>query len=132
MQGVYLPYASAETGSGAGLRVLDYRREAASSEPAAGGTARVSFDGPDSSRLWLVERIAISCTSSTATSARVYAGDVGPLFLVDSTESGNADIADETSPVLVESTRPLIIVWSGVQDGATATATIQYQLVERA
>src|SRR5690242_14980347 len=98
MQGIFLPQSAAETGGGAQLRILDYRRVAASSTPAAGGTAQIVFDGPDASRLWLVERIAVSCTSSAATTARVYAGDVGPLFLVDSTSNGNADIADENSP----------------------------------
>lgn len=124
--------ASASPSSGAGLTVVDYRKEALRSAPApASGIITLTFDPVGPGVLWLVQRITVLCTSTTQTAAVVYAGAVDPSNMVDGTSSGNLDTADESSPVLVDSSISLTIQWTGASPGAIATARIQYQVVQR-
>jgi hypothetical protein len=116
---------------GAALVVVDYRTVAASSAPAAGGSCSLTLEPVDAGYLWLVQRITVLCTSTTPTTAYVYEGDPAPGNFRDGTSRGNLDVADEASPILVDSTRYLTVVWQGASAGAVGTVTVQYQLVKR-
>lgn len=131
MAGVFIEPA-AGAGDGVQLRTVDYRRAAQTSDPAAGGLASVEFDGPETGLLWLIERITVHSSSTSATTCSVYAGQPAPANLADRSWSGNNDIADETSPILLESSQPLVLVWEGASAGARCTASIQYRVAVRA
>ena len=118
--------------TGAGLVVVDYRREAKRTTPADGtGVMLVTFDPVPAGLLWLVQRVTVTTTSTTQTQAGVYAGDPTPANLVDGTNSGNLDVADQASPILVDSSVSLNVQWTGASAGAVGTVTVQYQLVQR-
>ena len=126
-----LPVSVAQT-SGAALQVIDYRTSALRSQPApASGVVTLTFAQVPDGQLWRVERITVTSTSSTNTTAVVYSGDLDTTNIVDGTASGNLDIADQLSPIVVDSTLSLTIAWSGVSVGALCTARIQYQIVQR-
>lgn len=131
LQGVTLPQSVAAT-TGAALQVIDYRVSALTSRPVdATGIVTLTFPQVVDGQLWRVERITVTSTSLVPTSAVVYAGDVTTGNVVDGTDSGNLDISDELSPILVDSTLALTIQWSGVSLGKVCTARIQYQIVQR-
>lgn len=117
---------------GAALLVVDYRTVSASTPAAAGGTCSVTLEPVPAGMFWLVERITVLCTSTTPTTAYVYEGDPAPGNFRDGTSRGNLDVADESSPILVDSTRYLTVEWTGASAGAVGTVTVQYQLVKRA
>lgn len=126
---VFSPATSSD--GGARLDVLDYRRQARTATADATGTATVTFDAVPAGQLWLVERFAVSSSSSTQTTCQIYAGDPAPANLVDGTTSGNLDVADEASPILIDSSLSLNAQWTGASSGASCTVTVQYQLVQR-
>lgn len=101
------------------------------SKAAAGGTATATFPAVPAGRLWLVERIVVSCTSSSATSAALYVDQVDALHLVEGTSAGNFDIADENSPLVIESLSVLTVVWTGASNGAVGTCRVQVRELQR-
>jgi hypothetical protein len=44
---------------------------------------------------------------------------------------GNLDIADELSPIVVDSGQVLVVVWTNTTPGALYTARIQYRVMAR-
>ena len=127
-----LPPTRTPTESGAGLAVVDYRSAAKISDPAdVDGLISVEFDPVAPGLIWLIQRITIMCTSTTSTRAMVYAGDPTPTNLVDGTDRGNLDVADELSPILLESCTPLTVQWTGASAGAQGVVRVQYQIVQR-
>ena len=126
-----LPVSVAAT-AGAALQVVDYRSAYVTTTPAgADGTMTATFPYVPAGYIWLVQRITVLCTSSTSTRAMVYAGSPAAQNFLDGTDRGNIDTADESSPILLESSLSLIVVWTGASVGAVGTARIQYQLVTR-
>jgi hypothetical protein len=118
--------------SGAALQVVDYRTHSLRSETApGGGVVTLTFPQVADGQLWRIERITVTSTSAVPTSAVVYAGDIDATNVVDGTGAGNLDIADELSPIVLDSTLALTIQWAGVSLGAVCTARIQYQIVQR-
>lgn len=130
--GVTLPRPVALT-SGAGLQVLDYRSESVTTAACVGAPWLLVAEFPpvDPGTFWLLERITVTTTATGPTRAMVYAGGISPINFLDGTERGNFDVADNASPILVDSNTALTIQWSGVELGAVATARIQYQIVAR-
>jgi hypothetical protein len=130
MFGVTLPVSVARE-SGAGLQIVDYRARSVSATADATGTITAAFPTVDDGYLWLVERITVLCTSATPTQAVAYAGEPIAQNMVDGTSRGNLDTADQSSPVLIDSSIALTIQWTGASAGAIGVARIQYQLVQR-
>lgn len=91
---------------------------------AGGGNMTALFQVPGD-RVWKIERIAVSTTSTQPTAASVYVGNNDPDNLVDYTPSGNADVADETNPIVLGSGQVLRVRWTGASVGAVGTARIQ-------
>lgn len=129
-QGFTPPFSVAQV-SGAALQVVDYRSQSVKATADSSGTITAAFRPVDVGYLWRVERITVLCTSSTSTQAVAYAGDPLAQNMVDGTSHGNLDTADESSPILVDSSIPLTIQWTGASPGAVGVARIQYQLVKR-
>lgn len=98
------------------------------SAPAAGGTTEVLAGQVPAGYRWLVQRIAISTTSGTATTAKIYDDTAGAGSLLGLSRQGNSDYDDANVPYVVEAGKALRIVWAGCQDGAIGTARVQYQL----
>jgi len=129
-----LPPQRAATDGGAGgsgLSVVDYRSGYLITPPGT-GTLTAEFEPVPSGCLWLLQRITVMCTSTTATQAIVYAGYPNPQNYVDATDRGNLDVADEAQPILIESNVPLVVQWTGASAGSQGTVRVQYQLVTRA
>jgi hypothetical protein len=128
------PLSATSTTGGASLAVVDFRSDYLSAGPAESdyATLTATFDPVPAGYLWLVQRITVLTDSTTPTQATVYAGYPSPQNFVDGTERGNLDTADESSPILIDSSVSLAVVWTGASLGSTAHARIQYQLVQRA
>ena len=125
--------ATGPSSAAAGLTVVDYRSPYLTSGPAdAAGLMSVTFEPVPPGYLWLIQRATVSTTSTAATRAMMYAGAPSPQNFVDGTNSGNLDISDENAPIMLDSSTQLLIQWTGATPGATGTARIQYQLVQRA
>lgn len=92
----------------------------------AGGIAVVNFGPVQPGYQWRVERIAISSDSALASAFTLYLDSIDPTNIVESSPSGNSDIADETQPILVPEGSRLIGRWTGGTPGALASARIQY------
>ncbi|HUC37038.1 MAG TPA: hypothetical protein VMR97_07940 [Acidimicrobiales bacterium] len=106
-----------------------------SSAPAVAGVASVALPLPPNGQVFLVQRIAISTTSTQATTCAVYVGtpgDLSPANLIDYSYDGNADIADESSPILVPGGQTLTLVWSSMSAGSVGSARVQYLVTDPA
>lgn len=127
-----LPPTRAAGDAGAALSVVDYRSTSLTTDPAGpDGIMLATFDPVPPGNFWLLERITVSTTSTTGTRALVYAGAPSAGNFVDGTERGDLDTADEASPILIESSLSLLVIWTGASPGAVGTVRIQYQLVTR-
>jgi hypothetical protein len=127
-----LPPVRAQVAGGSALSVVDYRSEYLTTLPAGNdGILTIDFEPVPPGLLWLLQRTAVSTTSTTPTRALLYAGAAVPQNFLDGTERGNLDVADNASPVLVESSTSLTVQWTGASPGAIGTIRIQYQLVSR-
>lgn len=120
------------------LVVVDYLTRTKTTEPTvvgeeegATGRCEATIEAVPPDQFWLVDRMTVTCTSSTETEARVYRGEERDANLVDGTVAGNLDIADEAQPILVEAGEELRCVWTGASDGAVGTFTVQVRVVER-
>jgi hypothetical protein len=102
-----------------------YSRQVTTPAATASGVITASFPPVAAGRLWLVERFVVVCTSSTATVATFYADAVSILTIVEGTASGNFDIADENSPLVVDPLSTLIVQWQGAALGAVGTCRAQ-------
>lgn len=114
-----------------GYNVLDVRRvvQKGAAAAAAAGTITATFDPVGAGQMWLVDRAAIYCTSSTDTLAFVYVGQVAPQNVIDGSVAGNLDFADNSAPWLVPGSQSLILVWEGASLGSTALVIAQYRLM---
>jgi hypothetical protein len=114
-----------------GWQLADLRPVQRRSEPAADGLATIELQqlGPD--EIWLVDHMVVVCDSTAPTVLRLYAGTVSPLALLDGSDSGNFDVAEWPTGLLVSQSTSLIAQWSGVDDGATAVLTLQARIMRR-
>jgi hypothetical protein len=110
------------------IDVTDYATSQ-QSEISVGGSAELEWTPPQGS-FWLVDRAAIRATGATGT-LRIYVGNATDENLVDGSDSGNFDIADNGAPWYVPSGVTLRFVWSGLAAGSVCSARIQYQVAAR-
>lgn len=108
-----------------------YPRTVTTPAATASGTVTGTFQPVPAGRLWLVERIVVSCTSSTPTAAAFYTDNVNAAGLVEGTSAGNFDIADENSPLAVDGGSTLIVQWTGASVGAVGTCRVQVRELMR-
>jgi hypothetical protein len=109
------------------------RSVALSSKPAgASGLVSVTFEQVPSDRLWMIDRLVVSCTSTTPTIAYVYDDPAAvTAALLGGTDTGNFDYDDANNPYLVDSGKQLYIAWQGASVGAVGVARAHYRLATR-
>jgi hypothetical protein len=110
------------------LITLDMGTASAQSNAADGtGIMDAVFPIVPADRVWLIERVNISSTSTTTTQATAYTGQPVAANQVDLSKQGEGDVADEINPILVGSTSAFRLRWTGASLGAVGTVTIQYR-----
>jgi hypothetical protein len=110
------------------LALVGYRDTYAESDAAGvDGICEVSFDVP-ADETWLVDRLAVTNTSTAITQAAVYVGTADPRNFRADTDNGNKDVAEGT-PIVVQSSRPLLVHWTGADAGAVGTAVLEYRVM---
>jgi hypothetical protein len=132
---VILP-TSADYQDGASVLLVDYPPALEGTATADGnGTATVEFDPVDSPFLWRIERMTTYLSDQNppaGAACLVYEGpSLKPLRIRDGSLSAAFDIADESSPITLQSTSQLVIQWTGLTPGTKAYASVQYQLWRR-
>ena len=126
---MYLP----ESTSPATWSVWDYdKRSARSATGAAGGTCLAQLPAVPDNELWFVDRLRVSCDSTTETVGEVYTSTLDADGLEDGTLTGNFDVADNAAPILVKPTEQLTIVWTGATDGAIGRFRAQITIMRKA
>lgn len=129
MSSLVLPYPVG--GEAAGWTLTTYTRYTAVSKPAAGGLCLAEFDQLEPEELWLIDHAVIHCTSSTASSLRLYEGDPAVARLLDGTDNGNFMVGDWPAGLLIEPSRRLVAQWSGASAGAVGTLRIQVRVLRK-
>jgi hypothetical protein len=112
-----------------GWALSDFRTAVVTTGPAAGGVATGTFEQLESNELWLIDRIVVSCTSTTDTVVRIYDTVVTPGTLLTGSDRANFDEADypSASGVQLHPSRYLVAVWSGCSAGAVGTINVQFR-----
>ena len=107
------------------------------SRVAPAGIAVARFTVPPGQQ-WRVERLAVKTQSVPATTVLVYVVGSGytcqaaaepfpDMFLADASLSGNLDIADQNSPILVPSQHELVVCWTGLTAASVAKCSVSAQ-----
>lgn len=109
----------------------DWLDRSYTSLPAVGGVATIEMPQLGDDELWLVDHMVAQCSSSTATTMRLYVSSAAPGFLRDGTNSGNFDVADWPNGLLVRPSSFLVAQWTGCSNGAVATLTLQVRSMRR-
>lgn len=104
----------------------------ASTKAAAGNTCTATLGPVPEGDLWLIERLVVTCTSSSTTTAILYLDSVSNANIVEGTQSGNLDFADENQPLQVDGARSLVAVWTNASNGAVGTLFAQIRVLRRA
>lgn len=132
---MFLPQ-QADYVDGATIVLVDYPAPLEGSAVAdANGTATVEFDPIDAPFLWRVERMTTYLSDQAPPAGaicQVYEGpSIQPTKVRDGSSSPSFDIADENSPITLQPTSQLIVQWTGLRVGTTASVSAQYQLWRR-
>lgn len=110
---------------GTSLTVVDYLPLHADATADSTGTAVAAWDAVQLAYMWLVTGITVRSNSAADTRSYVWAGP----RLMDGSDSGNFDISDRSSPILVAAGEQFQVVWTGATPGAVCTIDAQYELV---
>lgn len=126
---MYLPQSTAP----ANWSVWDYdKRSARSTTGATGGSCLAQLPAVPENELWFVDRLRVSCDSSTATVAQVYSSTLDVDGIEDGTLTGNFDVADNAAPIMLKPTEQLTVVWTGASNGAVGRFRAQITIMRRA
>jgi hypothetical protein len=131
---VILPQ-QASTLSGASVVLVDFPAALeGTATVGADGTALYEWDAPNIDYFFRIERITTFVTGNETAytgACYLYEGDAPPTRIRDGSSSPELDIADESSPITIHSSMPVIMQWVGLTPGAQVSASIQYQLWRR-
>jgi hypothetical protein len=119
-------------GGASSWSVADWLEKEATSDPATGGLATITFPQLASDERWLIERAVCYCDSSTATTLRLYRSGLAPTALRSGSDTGNFDEADYPRGLVLFEGSQLIAQWSGASTGARGVLTLQVQKLVRA
>lgn len=97
--------------------VVGYSRDIKTAVVASNRAEILLVVPPD--QVWEYERFSVRCTSTATSAVRVYVGSEADANLVDGSDSGNLDVADNSAPVRVGPGEVLRIVWSGTPDNGS-------------
>lgn len=109
----------------------DYGSGVETTPEAAGGTCQVELLTVPADELWLLERVVVSCTSSSASACTLYLDYPDPSRAIDFTPAGNGDVADSAPPVQLEAGTTVLAVWAGCSNGAKGTIRGQWTVLRR-
>ena len=114
-----------------GWALTDWLPMSVQTDPAAGGVATVELPqlGPDVQ--WLIDRLVVTCSSSTSTTLRLYDSTVTLGRLLDTTGNGNLNTADYPAGLLVRPSSVLIAQWTNATAGAVGSLTVQARVMRR-
>ena len=90
----------------------------------AAGTATVILPTVPNGEYWLLEHAVVRCLSTAASTARFYLDNTNLVNQMDYTAQGNEDVADWPHGLFVPAGSTLLIVWTGADAAAAATASI--------
>jgi hypothetical protein len=107
-------------------------RTGTSSAAGTDGKATLEFPALGSDEMWLIDHATIRCDSVTDTALRWYDSAVGAPNLVDGSDSGNFDVGDWPSGLLVRPSSVLIAQWTGCSTGAVGRVRLQARQLLRA
>lgn len=80
---------------------------------------------------WLIERLSTRVQgSATVPELRIYIGAEAAENIVETTDAGDLDIADASSPIYVGAGETLLFIWRNVEEdvGARANVRAQYRV----
>lgn len=125
---MFLP-VQASTITGARVVLVDYppALEGSLIAPAT-GIATLEWEAPDIDYFYRLERVTTFVTGSSSGTCALYEGAVLPIRIRDGSTTVSLDIADESSPITIHPTMPVILQWTGITPGAKCSASIQYTL----
>jgi len=115
----------------AGWAFSDYVSLTQQSQPATGGTATIELPQLDHDEQWLIDRLVVTCTSTTSTALRLYDSAVTLARLLDTTATGNLNTADYPAGLLVRPSSVLIAQWTNASTGAVGSLTVQARKLVR-
>ena len=91
-----------------------------------GGSVTAQFPAVPYDYFWSIEQIAVSNTSTSTTTAKVYIDTpLTDLNVIASTLSGNLDQDDVNSPIILLPTKQLSVIWTNCSIGAVGTVRLQ-------
>ena len=125
---MYLPQQSAVASKWA---VWDYAIKTVYSPAASGGAAQLSLPTVPDNELWFVDRARISTNSTSATFLYLYDSIVDDDHAIDGSYSGEFDVADNASPILLLPTTTLIARWVGASAGSIGRMRAQLTIMRR-
>lgn len=126
--GIVLP---TYVGSASQWQLSDWDEIQETSDPAVAGVATIELEQVPPGELWLLEHSVSYCTSSTATTMRLYAGAPDPLRLRDGSDRGNFDVAEWPRGLLFREGSSIVAQWSGCSAGAVAAITLQVAIYRK-
>ena len=100
-------------------------RSGSSSPAGAEGRAVLTLDALADDELWLIDHATVQCSSITPTSVRWYDSSAAPGQLIDGSGSGNFDVADWPSGLVLRPSTSLVVVWSSCSPGAVGSIRLQ-------
>lgn len=119
--------------NGTSWYVHDYRQSYLTSAPAsAEGVCQVELPQVPQDELWFIERLVVSSDSELRTQARLYLDAIEPARMLDGTRSGNFDVADQASPILIPGASLLLCQWTGATPDARGTLRAQLTILKQA
>lgn len=121
-----LPY---QLPTNVGWAYVQTRRTPLTTPPAADGVATIELPQVPAGQMWLVRRIAVSCTSPSSFAA--YYNTIAPANIADATDTGEADVADERQPLVLNEGDVLICQWSGCLALAVGSASVVYDVLQK-
>lgn len=106
------------------LAIVGYLNERGRTTTAS-NTGTILFEVPPG-ETWEVSRMAIRCRSTVLTSRLdIYIGEQTDSDLIDGSNSGNLDFADNSAPYILNGGDLLRLVWTNADNAVTCTARIQ-------
>lgn len=111
--------------------VADWLDRSYSTAAAAGGVALLTLPAVPDNERWQLTHMVAGCSSTAATSMRLYLDSVSPASFRDGTDRGNFDVADWPMGLWIPPGRQLLAQWTGCSAGAVGTLTVQAVIFRR-
>jgi hypothetical protein len=77
------------------------------------GTITIEIDRVPAREEWWIQAIAVQCSSTSQTTFTAYRNQIDFLNVIDMTERGNFNVADEASPKWIGSGSTIVVQWTG-------------------